>query len=686
MKFPSKISHFLSELISNNLSPVEEELQSWRERIINVFSLIFITLGFIVLVPSVWLSIREQLWGVAVFDVAIYGWIASLYFTKSFGYRIRILSMVTLSYLLGVVLLGVVGPFGAGPVWLFFFPVLTGLLMRLRPAIIALCINMITLFAYWCLITQYPEFWLYQTDYTFDFPFESWLVILLNFMLLNTITTVAVNLVVQGLQKSLTENRHAYNELEAINLELGTSNRLLKNEIEAKKVVQFNLRKSERALKESEIRFKELINFLPLGYFLVDDSYQIRFINETAHQRFNFDRHEDDGSFQFAFNILDEQEQQKARKMLSQALTGSVSSWTRFDIKNSSEGSIPVETHISPIIYDNEVIAAQGLIVDISERLEKEKLRIAKDIAEQANKAISEWVAFIAHEIRTPITALLSYAQLGIEKINRQSLFTDLEALKLFIDHSLAKQTKNDNINAQIKQKTEQFGEKHVPKEENLNKYFNRILSSSNRLNLLLNELLDLSKLESGQMEFSIREVTLHAIVKEAAVEMEAFLTEKNLSLEMPSPDFDTELECDAFRIGQVIRNLLSNAIKFSPSDKTISIQFYPSEIKMGRRKQDPTTPAIDLIVRDEGVGIPVDQLTRIFEKFKQSRKTRIGEGTGLGLPICREIVTAHNGLIVAENNPSGGAGFRVTLPLKQNRPPTGTIEPPPETITASTE
>jgi len=103
----------------------------------------------------------------------------------------------------------------------------------------------------------------------------------------------------------------------------------------------------------------------------------------------------------------------------------------------------------------------------------------------------------------------------------------------------------------------------------------------------------------------------------------------------------------------QVVRNLLSNAVKFSPEGGTIELRMFYGE------------RTVVVCVSDQGIGIPEEELTTVFDKFVQSSKTKTGAGgTGLGLSICREIMTAHKGRIWAENRPEGGTVFSVEFPL----------------------
>ncbi len=151
---------------------------------------------------------------------------------------------------------------------------------------------------------------------------------------------------------------------------------------------------------------------------------------------------------------------------------------------------------------------------------------------------------------------------------------------------------------------------------------------------------------------------------------MEPTLDENKLELQVIDSKIPTEVVYDFKKIGQVVRNILSNAIKFTPTGKKITISFESATLPTGRRGSDTSiTPAINIIIKDEGVGIPDDELSLVFDKFVQSSTTKKGDiGTGLGLSICMEIVKAHGGKIWAENNPEGGTAFCFMLPYDQKK------------------
>lgn len=251
---------------------------------------------------------------------------------------------------------------------------------------------------------------------------------------------------------------------------------------------------------------------------------------------------------------------------------------------------------------------------------------LAKEQAEAANQSKSEFLANITHELRTPMHGILSFAKLGLTK-------------------------------------------KHLSVEK-AQEYFGHISESAHRLLGLINDLLDISKLEAGKMQLNYSEGDLVQVATSVAAQMEALATQQQLAITLDTPATPCLLEMDSTRITQLLNNLLGNALRFAPQHSQVELGISEGVLELGRRKGDHApVPALIITVSDHGPGIPEDELETIFEKFVQSTTTKTGAGgTGLGLAICREIVTLHRGRIDATNRPEGGATFTVWLPRQQPR------------------
>jgi len=247
----------------------------------------------------------------------------------------------------------------------------------------------------------------------------------------------------------------------------------------------------------------------------------------------------------------------------------------------------------------------------------------AKESAESANLSKSEFLANMSHELRTPMHAVLSFARIGHFKVA-------------------------------------------TAPPEKLKSYFEHIRAAGERLLELVNDLLDLSKLEAGRMQYVMRRLDLRHSTQSVMAELEPLFEGKQLRCSITSAPDDCHVVGDHKRIEQVLRNLLGNAIKFTPAGKCIGVEIAPDAMPVGRRTHDAGTQrALRLSVVDEGVGIPEAELDAVFDKFTQSSLTSTGAGgTGLGLAICREIVHAHRGIIRASNRVGGGAVFDVLLPV----------------------
>jgi signal transduction histidine kinase len=249
---------------------------------------------------------------------------------------------------------------------------------------------------------------------------------------------------------------------------------------------------------------------------------------------------------------------------------------------------------------------------------------LAKQTAEAANLAKTEFLANISHELRTPMHGILSFAKFGLTKTGASP--------------------------------------------DKIREYFTHINQSAERLLDLLNDLLDLSKLAVGKVNLSLAPGELVQVAETLIEEMRPQAAQRGVSLRLDLLTPDTRLEMDAAQILRLLQNLLANAIRFSPKDSELTISIDRAEVPAGRRRGDQvSTPGFSVTVADRGPGVPEEELESIFEKFVQSSKTKTGAGgTGLGLAICREIAELHSGSVSARNRLGGGAEFILLLPRQQ--------------------
>ncbi len=199
--FRKKLKTFIDKRTTPQEFTIDDGIKYWQERLLLVLVLIGTFLGFLVYVPSVILSIKEDLWAVVVADTIIYGWIVVLYLYHSLPFTFRAISISLLGYILGMVLFLTIGPFGGGPVWLFAFPVTVALILGFRISLIALSLNIMTVIVLLILLEVGLIEWNYPSTYPVELWTEIWIVVALNFLLLNIIVTISVAFIVEGMQR-----------------------------------------------------------------------------------------------------------------------------------------------------------------------------------------------------------------------------------------------------------------------------------------------------------------------------------------------------------------------------------------------------------------------------------------------------------------------------------------------------
>ncbi len=266
---------------------------------------------------------------------------------------------------------------------------------------------------------------------------------------------------------------------------------------------------------------------------------------------------------------------------------------------------------ISPIKNDQgEIINYLGVKEDITRRKEAEEALLkAKEEAETANRAKSTFLANMSHELRTPLNSILGFSQV---------LEMDKEGLN-----------------------------------EQQREYLGDIRESGAHLLEMVNDILDLSKIEAGKIAIEKKPFDLSGMLSRFPATIQALARDKDLDLEVDiNPGLST-IEADEMRIKQVLYNLLSNAVKFTEPRKKIGMRAYSQEQR------------VVIEVWDQGIGIATGDLKKIFAPFEQvDASARVKpEGTGLGLAISKKLIDAHGGTLSVESELGKGSRFTVNLP-----------------------
>jgi PAS domain S-box-containing protein len=380
-----------------------------------------------------------------------------------------------------------------------------------------------------------------------------------------------------------------------------------------------------------ERRFRELLEAAPDAIMQVDADGRIILLNRIAEDMFGYSRDELLGQ---PIEVLIPQEL-RARHVDHRAhyrhnpMTRTMGSGLALEAIHRDGSRFPVEISLSPS-ESPEGFRITAIIRDTTERrVAEERLRrVREDYTqrlaqtnaelemtnrelERANRLKSEFLASMSHELRTPLHTIIGFSELLAEELEG-------------------------------------------PLNEKQHRFVQHIHKDSLHLLELINDILDISKIEADRLELRPEVFDFTALVAESLGSIRSLAEAKSHILET-SLDVPTAVEADRLRIKQVLVNLLSNAIKFTPERGRIHLEAHV---------QDSLVVAS---VSDTGVGIPSEEHESIFDKFHQVGATTTGvrEGTGLGLAITKRLVEQHGGSIWVKSEPQQGSTFCFTLPLK---------------------
>ncbi len=254
----------------------------------------------------------------------------------------------------------------------------------------------------------------------------------------------------------------------------------------------------------------------------------------------------------------------------------------------------------------------EGKAQDQGAQEANEKLRQANIRLTEMDRLKSKFLATVSHEIKTPLTSIIGYANLLINQKNQKLSNEQIDSL-------------------------------------------NRIKRNSNTLQDLIDQLLDLSKIESGKLEVHLEAVYLKEVIEEVIYITEQIIIQKGIKVKTLLPDQLLPIQADRGKVKQILLNLLTNAVKYTEREKA---EIFIRVIQESRN--------VTVSIEDQGIGIEPEDQKVIFDPFRQGRDSMCRKygGTGLGLSIVKEFVRLHGGEIWVESEPGKGSKFSFTLPI----------------------
>ena len=385
-----------------------------------------------------------------------------------------------------------------------------------------------------------------------------------------------------------------------------------------------------RAETLAEMRFRQLLEAAPDAILEVNAAGEIVLLNQTAEKMFGYSREELLGLSVETLvpSAMRGTHEQHRRSYTSRPLMRPMGIGLGLKAQKKDGTLFPVEISLSPNPVGEE-LRVIAMVRDVSARKEAEdhlktvqekytaelaaknlELEARNRDAEKANRLKSEFLASMSHELRTPLHTIIGFSELLAEEMEGPL----------------------------------------TPKQK---RFLGHILQDSRHLLELINEILDLSRIEAGRLELQLSPFEFAPCLDEVLAGIRQQATAKEIRLEKRG-SFQGSVFADRLRVKEILYNLLSNAVKFTPNGGLVWVESHVQE------------KWLETTVGDTGMGISPDEHQSIFDKFYQTGSTTKGtrEGTGLGLPITRKLVELHGGAIRVESAPGQGSRFVFTLPL----------------------
>lgn len=372
-------------------------------------------------------------------------------------------------------------------------------------------------------------------------------------------------------------------------------------------------KEAEIKLRESNQKFRTLIDGSIQGILIAGENWKILFCNEALVKMLGYDSVDEVMALENSSKLPAPYELPRLGALREARLAGEdVPSENEADFIKKDGSIIRVQTLTTRIIWENQA-AIQSTYVDITERRQSEReLIAAKDRAEMANRSKSEFLANMSHELRTPLNAII-----GFSEVIRGNLFGPIG---------------ND-----------QYTE-----------YLDHIHDSGNHLLTIINDILDVSKVEAGALEIQLEMLDIRNVIETATQMVSERVISADVSMRLDLDNDVPEIYADETRVKQIILNLLSNSIKFTRPGGDILIS-----------AEQPDEGFVKVSVSDTGIGISEDKLECVFQPFIQDLSSHhiTQEGTGLGLALVKSLTELMGGKVEIQSEFGGGTTVSFWLP-----------------------
>ncbi len=384
------------------------------------------------------------------------------------------------------------------------------------------------------------------------------------------------------------------------------------------------LQQANATLRISEEKLAVMLNSIGDAVMSTDTEGNVTLLNPIAELLTGWTQSEATGRpVEEIFRIISQETRQPSTNPLKETLAhGAIYGLDNYTLLIARDGSErAIADSCAPIHNrDGQIVGAVMVFRDVTERMgiENGLKKAHEELNEQATelkrtaRVKSEFLANMSHELRTPLNSINGFSEVLYD---------------------------------------ETFG----PLNEKQKKYVNNVLTSGKHLLLLINQILDMAKVEAGKMKLTLSSIPMKSLLSEISLLIADMAGKKKLQMVLEIAEDLPDIEADELKVKEIIYNLLSNIVKFTPEG---------GKIGMRAKKADSE---IEIMVWDTGVGIAAENMEKIFEGFFRvdTPYSRVTEGTGLGLPLSKKLVELHGGKLFVESEGINiGTSVRFTLPI----------------------